>query len=188
MCSLSALRHGPTLQPTGLKTSVLNPDRPGETQVLDQRSLLSQIGRRSIGARAGASKNDVILSSALLQPDRDILSSPVADTSVEDSDHASAASTVPLLVTLLSIISGLRLDLPRRRRKGRSCKSSWPVQKLPTSDTDLGKRRRKPSKHSPRCTRALMRALDRSRWLNGLCRGLHRGCTDGTGPRPSVEP
>jgi hypothetical protein len=51
----------------------------------------------------------------------DTLSSPVADTSVEDSDRASAASTVPLLVTLLSFIRGLRPDLPHRRRKGRSC-------------------------------------------------------------------
>ncbi len=34
---------------------------------------------------------------------------------------------------------------------------------------------------SPRCTRALMRALGRSRWLNGPCRSLHSGCTDGTG-------
>jgi hypothetical protein len=131
-------------------------------------------------------QNGAILSSELSQPDT--LSSPVADTSVEDSDRASAASTVPLLVTLLSFIRGLTPDSPHRRRKGRSCKSSWPVPQLPTTDTDLGKHRRGSRKHSPRCTRALMRALGRSRWLNGLCRGLHRGCTDGTRPRPSVEP
>jgi hypothetical protein len=130
--------------------------------------------------------NGVIPSPDLLQPDN--VPSPVDDSLVEGSDHASAASTVPLLATLLSLIHGLRPDLPHRRRKGRSCKSSWPVPQLPTTDTDLGKQRRKPRKHSPRCTRALMRALGRSRWLNGLCRGLHRGCTDGTGPRPSVEP
>ena len=131
-------------------------------------------------------QNGVILNSDVLQPDN--LSSLVADSSVEDSDHASAASTVPLLVTLLSLIRGLRPELPHRRRKGRSCKSSWPVPQLPTIDTDSGKHRRESRRHSPRCTRALMRALGRSRWLNGLCRGLHRGCTDGTGPRPSVEP
>jgi hypothetical protein len=130
--------------------------------------------------------NGVIPSPDLLQPDN--LPSPVDDSLVEDSDHASAASTVSLLATLLSLIRGLRPDLPHRRRKGRSCKSSWPVPQLPTTDTDSGKHRRESRRHSPRCTRALMRALGRSRWLNGLCRGLHRGCTDGTGPRPSVEP
>ncbi len=104
--------------------------------------------------------------------------------------YASAASTVPLLATLLSLIRGLRPDLPHRRSKGRSChgKSSWPVPQLPTADTDLGKHRRESRRHSPRCTivMALMRALGRSRWPNGLCRGLHRGCTDGTGLRPEV--
>ena len=85
-------------------------------------------------------------------------------------------------------IRGLRPDVPHRRRQVRSFKSSWPVPHLPTAGTDLGKHRRESIRHSPRCTRALMRALGRSRWLNGLCRSLHRGCTDGTGPRPSVEP
>ena len=56
VCSLSALRYGPTLQPTGLGTSILITGHPGETQALDQRSLLSQIGRRSTGVRTGASK------------------------------------------------------------------------------------------------------------------------------------
>jgi hypothetical protein len=138
-------------------------------------------------------QSGVILSSVLLQPDN--LSSPVADTSVADSDHASTASAVPLALlatrALLSLIRGLRPDLPHRRRQVRSFKSSsWPVPHLPTAGTDLGKHRRESRRHSPRCTRALMRAFGRSRWLNGLCRSLHasRGCTDGTGPRPSVEP
>jgi hypothetical protein len=131
-------------------------------------------------------QNGVFLSSDVLQPDD--LFSPMADTSVADSDHASTASTVPLLATLLSLIRGLRPDLPHRRRKVRSFKSSLPMPHLPTAGTDLGKHRRELRRHSPRCTRALMRALGRFRWLNDLCRSLHRGCTDGTGPRPSVEP
>jgi hypothetical protein len=50
----------------------------------------------------------------LLQPD--ILLCPMDDSSVEDSEEqASAASTVPLLVTLLSLLRGLRPDLPRHR-------------------------------------------------------------------------
>jgi hypothetical protein len=115
----------------------------------------------------------VISSSDLLQPDN--VPSPVDDSLVEDSDHASAASTVPLLATLLSLIHGLRPDLPHRRRKGRGCKSSWPVPQLPTTDTDSGKHRRELGRHSPRCTRALIRALGRSRWLNGLCRACIGG-------------
>jgi hypothetical protein len=51
----------------------------------------------------------------LLQPD--ILLCPMDDTSVEDSEQASAASTVPLLATLLSFLRGLRPDLPRHRRR-----------------------------------------------------------------------
>ena len=90
----------------------------------------------------------VIPCSDLLQPDK--LSSLVDDSSVEDSDHASAASAAPLLVTLLSLIRGLRPDLPHRRRKVRSCKGSWPVPQLSTTDTDLGKHRRKTRRHSPR--------------------------------------
>jgi hypothetical protein len=33
----------------------------------------------------------------------------------------------------------------------------------------------------------LMKTPGRSRWLNSLCRCLHSGCADGTGPRPSIE-
>jgi hypothetical protein len=61
-------------------------------------------------------QNGVILSSDLLQPDN--LSSPVDDSSVEDSDHASAASTVPLLATLLSLIRGLRPEFTRSKKEG----------------------------------------------------------------------
>ena len=56
VCSLSALRYGPTLQPTGLGSSILITGHPGGTQAPDQRSLLSQIDRRSTGVRTGASK------------------------------------------------------------------------------------------------------------------------------------
>ena len=112
----------------------------------------------------------------------------VEDSQLVDSEQASDASTVPILATLLSLICGFRPDVPRRRRKVRVCKSSWLVPQSFIIDTDLGKHCQDPRRHLPRCTRALMRALGRSRWLNGLCRGLHRGCTDGTGPRPSVEP
>ena len=181
--SAAARPNPPAHRPENLSTEPRPPGRDTGTR----SALTVQSDRPKVRRGPGRCKqNGAILSSELLQPDT--LSSPVADTSVEDSDHASAASTVPLLATLLSLIRGLRPDLPQRRRKGRRCKSSWPVPQLPTTDTDLGKQRRKPRKHSPRCTRALMRALGRSRWLNGLCRGLHRGCTDGTGPRPSVEP
>jgi hypothetical protein len=181
--SAAARPNPPAHRPENLSTEPRPPGRDTGTR----SALTVQSDRPKVRRGPGRCKqNGAILSSELLQPDT--LSSSVADTSVEDSDHASAASTVPLLATLLSLIRGLRPDLSQRRRKGRRCKSSWPVPQLPTTDTDLGKQRRKPRKHSPRCTRALMRALGRSRWLNGLCRGLHRGCTDGTGPRPSVEP
>jgi hypothetical protein len=121
----------------------------------------------------------------LLQPD--ILLCPMDDTSVEDSEQASAASTVPLLATLLSFLRGLRPDLPRhRRRKVRDCKSNWQLPQFST--IDFGKHLWQPQALSFQCTRAHMKALGRSRWLNGLCRCLHSGYTNGTGPRPSIEP
>jgi len=117
------------------------------------------------------------------------LTFPMDDSSMEDSDQASAASTVPLLITLLSFLRSLRPDLPRhRRRKVRDCTSSWQLPQFSTTDADFGKHLRHPRALSLRCTRAHMKALGRSRWLNGLCRCLHSGCTNGTGPRPSIEP
>ena len=174
--------------PSAHRAGNLNTDhRPPGRDTSTRSALTAQSDRPKVHRGPDRRKqNGVILNSDVLQPDN--LSSLVADSSVEDSDHASAASTVPLLVTLFSLIRGLRPDLPHRRRKVRSYQSSRPVPQLPTTDTDSGKHRRESRRHSPRCTRALMRALGRSRWLNGLCRGLHRGCTDGTGPRPSVEP
>jgi hypothetical protein len=183
----AAVRFNPSaLRPANLSIEPRAPGRDTGTR----SAFTTQPDRPKFHRGPGRCKlSGVIPSSDLLQPDN--LPSPVDDrrsySSVEDSDHASAASTVPLLATLLSLTRGLRPDLPHRRRKVRSCKSSWPVPQLPTAGTDLGKHRRKSRGHSPRCTRALMRALGRSRWLNGLCRGLHRGYTDGTGPRPSVD-
>ena len=174
--------------PSAHRTGNLNTDhRPHGRDTGTRSALTAQSDRPKVHRGPDRCKqNGVILNSDVLQPDK--LSSPVVDSSVEDSDHASAASTVPLLAALLSLIRGLRQDLPHRRRKVRSFKSSWLVPQLPTVESDLGKHRRELRRHPPRCTRALMRALGRSRWLNGLCRSLHRGCTDGTGPRPSVEP
>jgi hypothetical protein len=174
--------------PSAPRTGNLNTDhRPHGRDTGTRSALTAQSDRPKVHRGPDRCKqNGVILNSDVLQPDK--LSSPVVDSSVEDSDHASAASTVPLLAALLSLIRGLRQDLPHRRRKVRSFKSSWLVPQLPTVESDLGKHRRELRRHPPRCTRALMRALGRSRWLNGICRSLHRGCTDGTGPRPSVEP
>ena len=123
----------------------------------------------------------------LLQPG--ILLCPMDDSSVEDSEQASAASTVPLLITILSPLHGFRPALPRyRRRKARDCKGNWQLSQSSTADTDFGKHLWQPRAHFSRCTRAHLKALGRSRWLNGLCRCLHSGCTNGTGPRPSIEP
>jgi len=114
---------------------------------------------------------------------------PMGEGSVEYSDQASAASTVPLLVSLLSFLRGFRSELPRhRRRKVRDCKSNWQWSQPFTEAPDLGKHLWQSRAPITRCTRAHMKALGRSRWLIGLCRCLHSGCTDGTGPRPSVEP
>jgi hypothetical protein len=117
------------------------------------------------------------------------LTFPMDSSSIEDSEQASAASTVPLLITLLSLLRGSRPDLPRhRRKKAQDCTSNWRLPQFSTTDTDFGKQFRQSRVLSLRCTRAHMKALGRSRWLNGLCRCLHSGCTNGTGPRPSIEP
>ena len=156
-------------------------DRPAFTTQLDRSKLLSsptQARRYGVSPTLG-----------LLQPDISLC--PVDDSSVDDSEQASAASTVPLLITLLSLLRSLRPDLPRhRRKKVRDCTSNWQLPQFSTTDTDFGKHLRQPRVLSLRCTRAHMKALGRSRWLNGLCRCLHSGCTstNGTGPRPSIEP
>ena len=71
----------------------------------------------------------------------DISSGPpcqVEDSSVGDSEQASDASTVPLLVTLLSLIRGLRPDLSHRRRKVRVCKTAGQCHGCLLSTLTLG--------------------------------------------------
>ena len=152
-------------------------DRPQVTTQSDQsKHYVARCKLDGCGASLG-----------LLQPG--ILLCPMDDSSVEDSEQASAASTVPLLITILSLLHGFRPALPRyRRRKARDCKGNWQLSQPSTADTDFGKRLWQPRAHFSRCTRAHLKALGRSRWLNGLCRCLHSGCTNGTGPRPSIEP
>lgn len=152
-------------------------DRPQVTTQSDQsKHYVARCKLDGCGASLG-----------LLQPG--ILLCPMDDSSVEDSEQASAASTVPLLITILSLLHGFRPALPRyRRRKARDGKGNWQLSQPSTADTDFGKRLWQPRAHFSRCTRAHLKALGRSRWLNGLCRCLHSGCTNGTGPRPSIEP
>ena len=152
-------------------------DRPQVTTQSDQsKHYVARCKLDGCGASLG-----------LLQPG--ILLCPMDDSSVEDSEQASAASTVPLLITILSLLHGFRPALPRyRRRKARDCKGNWQLSQSSTADTDFGKHLWQPRAHFSRCTRAHLKALGRSRWLNGLCRCLHSGCTNGTGPRPSIEP
>jgi hypothetical protein len=107
--------HGP--QAANLSTSI-EPRAPGRDTVTGTRSAFTEVSIRptevplSEARRRGWCKPNgvrVIPSSdfKLLQPHT--LPSTVDDSSVDDSDHASAASTpVPLLVTLLSLIRGLR--------------------------------------------------------------------------------
>ena len=171
-----------------------------------QRSAKSSIDPRSHG-RGKCDRPKVITQSDRSEPEQEssstatrvtvtapipvplALTFPMDDSSIEDSEQASAASTVPLLITLLSLLRGSRSDLPRhRRRKPRDCTSNWHLPQFSATDTDFGKHHRQPRAPSLRCTRAHMKALGRSRWLNGLCRCLHSGCTNGTGPRPSIEP
>ena len=119
--------------------------------------------------------------------------SALDDSSVDDSEHAaSAASTIPMLTTLLSFWLARRSDWPRHRgRKARDFRrgtAHGQLGHLFASGIESGEHHRQPRQHRSRCTRALMKTLGRSRWLNSLCRCLHSGCTDGTGPRPSIEP
>ena len=118
--------------------------------------------------------------------------SALDDSSVDDSERASAASTIPMLITLLSFWLARRADRPRQRgRKARDLRRGTAHGQLVhflSSGTESGEHHRQPRRHGSRCTRALMKTLGRSKWLNGLCRCLHSGCTDGTGPWPSIEP
>jgi hypothetical protein len=98
--------------PSAHRTANLNKEpRPPGRDTGTRSAFTTQSDRPKVHRGPGRCKqNGVILSSGLLQPDN--LSSSVSDTSMEDSDHASAASTVPLLATLLSLIHGLRPVLP----------------------------------------------------------------------------
>jgi len=112
------------------------------------------------------------------------------DSSADDS--ASAASTTQLFVTIFALVRGLRSHVPccwsRKVRSSKRRTAQWQSTQLFTDGLAIGRNYRHPRQHRSRCTRALMKTLGRSRWLNGLCRCLHSGCTDGTGPRPSIEP
>jgi hypothetical protein len=118
--------------------------------------------------------------------------SALDDSSLDDSERASAASTIPMLTALVSFWLARRADRPRQRgRKARDLRRGTAHGQLVhflSSGTESGERHRQPRRHGSRCTRALMKSLGRSKWLNGLCRCLHSGCTDGTGPWPSIEP
>ena len=119
--------------------------------------------------------------------------SALDDSSVDDSERAaSAASTIPMLTSLLSFWLARRSGWPRLRgRKARDLRRGTAHGQLVhffSSEFESGEHHRQPRRHGFRCTRALMKTLGRSRWLNGLCRCLHSGCTDGTGPRPPIEP
>jgi hypothetical protein len=104
-------------------------DRPKVTTQSDRSKL----------RRARCQLDGCVASLGLLQTDT--LLCPMDDSSVEDSEQASAASTVPLLVTLLSLLRGSRPELPRhRRRKGRDCKSNWQLPQFSTTDAVFGKR------------------------------------------------
>jgi hypothetical protein len=114
-----------------------------------------------------------------------------ADDSSAD-DLASAASTTQLFATIFALMRGLRSHVPgfwsRKARSSKRRTAHWQSTQLLTEGHAVGGHYRHPRQHRSRCTRALMKTLGRSRWLNGLCRCLHNGCTDGTGPRPSIEP
>jgi hypothetical protein len=184
-------------QPMARQPQRVNSDGSNNQRCALQRSAKSSIDPRSHG-RGKRDRPKVTTQSDRSEP-REILTEPVPvllaltfpmdASSIEDSEQASAASTVPLIITLLSLLRGSRPDLPRhRRRKVRDGKSNWQLPHFSTTDTDFGQQFRQPRALSLRCTRAHMKALGRSRWLNGLCRCLHSGCTKGTGPRPSIEP
>jgi hypothetical protein len=86
--------------PSAHRTGNLNTDhRPHGRDTGNRSALTAQSDRPKVHRGPDRRKqSDVILNSDVVQPDN--LSSPVVDSLVEDSDRASAASTVPLLVTL----------------------------------------------------------------------------------------
>ena len=114
------------------------------------------------------------------------------DSSASADDSASAASTTQFFVTIFALVRGLRSSVPlvwsRKVRSSKRRTAHWQSTQLLTHGLVIGRHSRHPRQHRSRCTTALMKTLGRSRWLNGLCRCLHSGCTDGTGPWPSIEP
>ncbi len=117
MCSRSALRHrdGPILHPTGLQNPSIEP-RARERHRRQTRSTTQQVRPKPPRARC---KLDGVLPSSGLLVQPDTWSCPMDDRSdsVDDSEQASAASTVPLLITLLSLVRRQRCDIPRHRRQ-----------------------------------------------------------------------
>jgi len=115
------------------------------------------------------------------------LTFPMDDSSIEDSEQASAASTVPLLITLLSLLPGLKARFtPTSTEEGPGLYEQLAIATILYHG-------HRPWKAFPAAASSLSPMYQsayegRSRWLNGLCRCLHSGCTNGTGPRPYIEP
>jgi hypothetical protein len=105
----AAVRSHPSAhRPANLNTEPRPPGKDTGTR----SAFTTQSDRPKVHRGPGRCKQSgVILSSDVLQPDN--LFSPMADTLVADSDRASAASTVPLLASLLSLI---HLNLRKRTR------------------------------------------------------------------------
>jgi len=111
-------------------------------------------------------------------------------TGMDESDRASAASTVDLAASLVAFMYGLYTGVPHghRNRARRFKMTVLQPRQLLTSELPPGRLTHYSNARALRCARSLMRNLGRSRWLNGPCRCLHHGCTNGTGPRPAIEP
>jgi hypothetical protein len=121
---------------------------------------------------------------------------------MDESDRASAASTMDLAASLVRVAFtyGLFGDQcpPRPQEQGAEIQDDGPTAEADTHKRDLaswhrscppgGRLTHHSNARTLRCTRSRMRNLGRSRWLNGPCWCLHHGCTNGTGPRPTVEP
>jgi hypothetical protein len=91
------------------------------------------------------------------------------DSSADDS--ASAASTTQLFVTIFALVRGLRSSVPlvwsRKVRSSKRRTAHWQSTQLLPDGLAIGRNYRHPRQHRSRCTRALMKTLGRSRWLNG---------------------